>query len=106
MSVIRELVLPNTSSSQEQLLRILDTLTSVSFLGPEYIIQPGVEGVASLVFDLPQNARGVKGSKRHGDEEDGAMFDPLFEVRCTVSVCLSMGFGRCAFLSAVIETCD
>ncbi|PCH42534.1 hypothetical protein WOLCODRAFT_163865 [Wolfiporia cocos MD-104 SS10] len=93
LSLRRELHLPNLSSSQKQPLQISDTLTSVSFKGPEYIIQPGVEGVANLVFDLPKNARGVKGGLRQSDEEGGMQAQPLFEVRCTVEVRLTMGIG-------------
>ncbi|KAH9948610.1 hypothetical protein B0H21DRAFT_733269 [Amylocystis lapponica] len=93
VSLTRELFLPNMPPSQKQPLQISDTLTSVSFRGPEYIIQPGVEGVANLVFDLPKNARGVKGGTRQGDKEDSAVSDALFEVRCLVNVKLNMGIG-------------
>jgi hypothetical protein len=75
-------------------LRISDTLTSVSFRGQDYIIQPGTEGVANLVFDVPATARGVKGTERYGDEVDDRVTECLFEVRCIVGVKLSMGFGR------------
>ena len=91
---MRELVLPNQFPDQKQPLQISDTLTSVSFRGPEYIIQPGVEGVATLVFDVPPSARGVKGGQREGGEENSRMTEALFEVRCLVNVKLTMGIGR------------
>ena len=94
VSLIRELVLPNQPPDQKQPLQISDTLTSVSFRGPEYIIQPGVEGVATLVFDIPPSARGVKGGQREGGEENNRMTEALFEVRCLINVKLTMGIGR------------
>jgi hypothetical protein len=65
-------------------LRISDTSTNVAFRGPEYIVAPGVEGVASLVFDVPNHARGVKGGMRDGNESEVRQTDALFEVRCIV----------------------
>ncbi|KAH9930063.1 uncharacterized protein B0H18DRAFT_995072 [Fomitopsis serialis] len=93
VSLTRELVLPSQPPDQKQPLQISDTLTSVSFRGPEYIIHQGSEGVATLVFDLPRNARGIKGGRRQGDEETNCTADPLFEVRCLVNVKLTMGIG-------------
>ncbi|KAI0077291.1 hypothetical protein K474DRAFT_1661914 [Panus rudis PR-1116 ss-1] len=95
VTLTRELQLPIFSSSSKPPLQLSDTLTNVSFRGQEYVILPGSEGVANLVFDVPRNARGVKGGKRHGDEEDqaGKTSEPLFEVRCIVGVKLGMGFG-------------
>lgn len=75
-------------------MRVSDSLTSVSFRGQDYIIQPGSEGVANLVFDVPENARGVNGRQRYGDEEEVRVTNCLFEVQCLVSVKLAMGFGR------------
>ncbi|KZT73573.1 hypothetical protein DAEQUDRAFT_762024 [Daedalea quercina L-15889] len=93
MTLTRELVLPSQPPDQKQPLQISDTLTSVSFRGPEYIIHPGAEGVATLVFDLPRITRGVRGGRRHGDEETNCTADALFEVRCLVNVKLTMGIG-------------
>ncbi|TCD63942.1 hypothetical protein EIP91_004752 [Steccherinum ochraceum] len=93
LTLTRELRLPHFPVSEKAPLRISDTLTSVSFRGQEYIIQPGTEGVANLVFDVPATARGVKGTERYGDEEDNRVTECLFEVRCIVGVKLSMGFG-------------
>ena len=91
MTVSRELYLPNVPATQKQPLQISDTITSVSFKGPEYIIQPGAEGVANLV-DVPRGARGVRGGRRIGDGNMST--ECLFEVRCTVNVKLAMSIGR------------
>lgn len=93
VALTRELYLPNQPSGSTQPLQINDTLTSVTFRGPEYIIHPGAEGVATLVFDLPLHARGVRGGRRQGDEEGRRTAEALFEVRCHVNVKLSMGIG-------------
>ena len=75
-------------------LQISDTLTTVAFRGPEYIVQPGTEGVASLVFDVPRKARSVKGGPRDGDEEEGKVTDCLFEVKCTLGIKIGLPLGR------------
>jgi hypothetical protein len=75
-------------------LQISDTLTTVAFRGPEYIIPPGAEGVASLVFDVPRHSRGVKGGTRDGGDGDVPMTESLFEVRCIVGIKILMGIGR------------
>ena len=67
----------------------------MAFRGPEYIIHPGVEGIANLVFDIPKTARGVKG----GVYLDEGYRTPretqsIFEVQCIVSAKMSMGIGR------------
>lgn len=87
-------MLPNQPPDQKQPLHISDTLTSVSFRGPEYVIQPGVEGVAALVFDIPPSARGVKGGQRQGGEANNCTTEALFEVQCLIVVKLTMGIGR------------
>ena len=83
---------------QPATVQILDTLTTVPFRGPEYIIPPGAEGVANLVFDVPKHARGVQGGVLDGEsEEDGGQprqTESLFEIQCKVEVKLGMGFGR------------
>ncbi|TBU56615.1 hypothetical protein BD310DRAFT_907616 [Dichomitus squalens] len=91
VTLTRDLYLPNLPTTQKQPLQINDTVTSVNFRGPEYIIPPGVEGVANLVVDVPKHARGVKGGRRIGD--GGKFTESLFEVRCTVGIKLSMGIG-------------
>lgn len=91
MSVNRALHLPLPSGTSP--LQITDTLATVSFRGPEYIVPPSVEGVASLVFDVPPGARSVKGGQRIGDGENEEPKDALFEVRCVVSIKLGMPLG-------------
>lgn len=92
MTLTRELYLPNVPSNQKQPLQLSDTVTIVSFRGPEYVIQPGVEGVANLVVDIPKHARGVKGGPRQSDGAKST--ECLFEVRCILSIKLAMGIGR------------
>jgi hypothetical protein len=81
-------------------VQISDTLVTVPFRGPEYIIPPGAEGVASLVFDVPKEARGVRGGMLDGEELEGEgegrprISESLFEIRCKVEVKLGMGMGR------------
>ncbi|KAF8723421.1 hypothetical protein AX14_009312 [Amanita brunnescens Koide BX004] len=94
LTLTRRLVLPSVSSVEKQPLQISDTLTHVAFHGPEYIIHPGVEGIANLVFDIPKTARGVKG----GVYLDEGYRSPretqsIFEVQCIVSAKMSMGIG-------------
>ena len=79
---------------QDHPLQILDTLTHISFRGPEYVIQPGVEGIAHLMFDVPDAARSVKDEDRWGGEDEGRCLPNLFSLRCVVSVKMTMGFGR------------
>jgi hypothetical protein len=85
-----------SGSSQRSPIQISDTLVTVPFRGPEYIIPPGAEGVASLVFDVPRDARGARGGLLEGDYAGLDPKESLFEVQCTVSVKMSMGFGRFA----------
>lgn len=89
----RSLVLPDLLPGQKPGLDVSDTLTSVSFRGHEYIIHPGVEGVANLVLDLPKDARVVKGGTRYSNEENRKT-PYLFEIRCIAAIRLSMGFGK------------
>lgn len=97
VTLFRSLVLPNILPRQKPGFEVVDTLTSVSYKGQEYVIQPEAEGVANLVFDLPKSARGVKGGTRHSIEENRKT-PPLFEVRCIAAIKLSMGLGRLATL--------
>jgi hypothetical protein len=84
-------------------LQISDTLTTVAFSGPEYVIPPGAEGVASLVFDVPKHARGVKGGTREGAEGEDRLTEALFEVRCNVGIKIAMGIGRCTLSSPLLQ---
>ncbi|GJE85644.1 arrestin-N domain-containing protein [Phanerochaete sordida] len=92
VTLSRNLQLANLAPNEKPPLRLSDTLTSVAFQGPEFVIHPGVEGVANLVFDVPPQARSLRGGVRDGGE-DGRTSQHLFEVRGTVTICLSLGFG-------------
>ncbi|KAF6759747.1 hypothetical protein DFP72DRAFT_884047 [Ephemerocybe angulata] len=105
LSLNRTLILPGVSKPGKQALELTDTLTHVPFRGPEYIIPPGAEGVANLVFDVPKHSRGVRGGTLEGDEEDPPRHtESLFEIRCTVDIKMSMGFGnKDLFLSVPVS---
>ena len=94
VSLTRKLVLPETSTAQKHPLHISDTLATVSFRGPEYTMHPGLEGVANLVFDVPDKARSVRGGIRYADEEQKFGVNALFEVGCVVSIRVPLGIGR------------
>ncbi|KAG6918440.1 hypothetical protein DXG01_014621 [Tephrocybe rancida] len=93
LALTRMLVLPGLKAGETSPLQISDVLTTVPFRGLEYIIPPGAEGVASLVFDVPKHARGVRGGSYEGDESEGRSSESLFEVRCIVGITINMGFG-------------
>ncbi|RXW17103.1 hypothetical protein EST38_g8757, partial [Candolleomyces aberdarensis] len=102
LSLNRTLVLPGMSKLGKQALELTDTLTHVPFRGPEYIIPPGAEGVANLVFDVPKHSRGVRGGTLEGDEADPPRHtESLFEIHCTVDIKMSMGFGNKDLLLSV-----
>ncbi|KAJ3965637.1 hypothetical protein EV361DRAFT_938411 [Lentinula raphanica] len=101
ISLNRSLHLPNVPTD-EQPLQISDTVTTIPFRGPEYTIPPGVEGVASLVFDVPKRTKGVRGGTLLGDESEALgkhgksprTTQGLFEINCTIAVKMTMGFGN------------
>ncbi|KAF9477727.1 hypothetical protein BDN70DRAFT_880830 [Pholiota conissans] len=99
LTLSRTLYLPGSSTGQNRgtPVHISDTLITVPFRGAEYIIPPGAEGVANLVFDVPKHARGVRGGTLDGEELEGGHglrhSDSLFEIRCKVEVKLTMGMG-------------
>ncbi|CAK5269943.1 unnamed protein product [Mycena citricolor] len=88
VTLTRSLVLP----TGEPGLQISDTLVTVPFRTQEYVIPPGAEGVASLVFDVPAHARGVRGGVFHGDK-GGKSTESIFVVQCVVGVRITMGLG-------------
>lgn len=100
LSLVRSLHLPNTPANQKNPLHITDTLTSVNFKGPEYVVPSGVEGMASLVFDVPKDARGVRGGLLEGDEESDKQTESIFEIKCSLSIKIGMGIGRFGSLSS------
>ena len=81
-------------------LQISDTLASIAFRGPDYTSNPGTEGIAQLIFDVPRTARTVSAHPRHGGDvdEDGGESNnrkpSLFEVRGVVTVSISTRLGR------------
>lgn len=92
IALSRSLVLPGLSGSGKPPLQIADTLASVAFKGPEYIIPPGAEGVASLVFDVPKHARGVRGGPYEGSGQNKKRdSEAIFEIRCILEIKMTMG---------------
>lgn len=94
ITLSRDLRLAGLGPSEKPPLQLSDTLTSVSFRGPEFVIHPNAEGVANLVFDVPAQARSLRGEPRESIEDERTS-NYLFEVRATIIVCLALGFGRC-----------
>ncbi|KAG6841348.1 hypothetical protein C0991_012173 [Blastosporella zonata] len=94
LALTRTLVLPGIKGGEASPLQISDVLTTVPFRGPEYIIPPGAEGVASLVFDVPKYARGVRGGLLEGDGSEFRTSESLFEVRCMLVITINMGIGH------------
>ncbi|KAG6848716.1 hypothetical protein H0H93_014673, partial [Arthromyces matolae] len=93
LTLTRNLELPGLRPGETSPLKISDVLTTVPFRGAEYIIEPGVEGVASLVFEVPVDARGVRNGPYEGDEAENRLTDAIFEVQCIIGVTINMGFG-------------
>ncbi|KAJ6489060.1 hypothetical protein C8R45DRAFT_901982 [Mycena sanguinolenta] len=90
LTLARSLVIP---PSDQQPLQISDTLTTVPFRGPEYIVAPGGGGIATLYFDVPMHARGVKGGLLKGDVAASKPTSAIFEVQCVLGIKITMGFG-------------
>lgn len=91
ITLSRHLLLLGAAPGEKPPLQLSDTLAVIPYRGQEYIIPPGAEGVASLVFDVPKSAKSVKGGSR--EDDDGRTSEALFEVRCIVGVKLNMGLG-------------
>lgn len=70
-----------------------DIVTEVEFRDHEYMVPPGVEGVANLVINIPRSSRGSRGGARVG--ENGKISDGLFEVCCSLRLQVDMPVGRC-----------
>ena len=85
--------LPNALGPPRVLLQIMDTLATVYFRGPKYVLHPGTGGVALLVLEVLACTR----MERHGGNgaEGAQSKEPLFEVRCTLNVHPAMPIGRC-----------
>lgn len=90
-------------------MQLSDTLCSQSFRGAEYCVQAGTEGVANLVFDVPKVARVVKGGIREGtDDDEGGRrrTEPLFEIRCILSLKVGMGIGQYVEFGRIVYSCS
>lgn len=72
---------------------ISDLVTHVDFRGSEYSLPPAIEGVASLVVDIPRHFRGTRGNPRL--DGNGKSTDFLFELRCAFNIRIEMPPGRC-----------
>ncbi|KAG1738398.1 uncharacterized protein EDB91DRAFT_458143 [Suillus paluster] len=90
VTLSRELRLSSPSVDKEE-LKITDAITEVDFRGHEYMVPPGIEGVANLVIDIPRSSRGSRGGARVG--ENGNISDCLFEVCCSLRLRVDMPIG-------------
>ncbi|KAF8885880.1 hypothetical protein CPB84DRAFT_1788037 [Gymnopilus junonius] len=90
LALTRTLYLTGSTTGQQAPVQISDTLTTVPFRGPEYIIPPGAEGIANLVFDVPKHARGVRGGTLDGDGDGPRYTESLFEIRCNKDILLEV----------------
>lgn len=90
LTLSRELRL-SSPSVDEDAFKITDTVTEVEFRGHEYMVPPGIEGIANLVINIPRSSRGSRGGARIG--EDGNMTDCLFEVLCSLRLRVDMPIG-------------
>lgn len=93
LGLTRHLHLPAVTNPSKA-LQISDILATVPFRGPDYIVQPGTEGIANLVFDVPNKCRGLRsGRLDNGDDDNPRESESLFEVRCIIDIKLGMGIG-------------
>ena len=96
LTLSRELRL--SSPGDKEALNTTDTVTEVEFRGHEYMVPPGIEGVANLVINIPRSSRGSRGGSRV--DENGKMIDCLFEVRCSLKLQVDMPIERCVVSSS------
>lgn len=75
----------------KEAFKITETVTEVEFRGHEYMVPPGIEGVANLVINIPRSSRGSRGGARVG--ENGNTTDCLFEVCCSLRLRINMPIG-------------
>ncbi|KAG1896857.1 uncharacterized protein F5891DRAFT_1051327 [Suillus fuscotomentosus] len=90
LTLSRELRLSSPSVDNDT-FKITDTVTEVEFRSHEYMVPPGIEGVANLVINIPRSSRGSRGGARVG--ENGNTTDCLFEVRCSLRLRIDMPIG-------------
>ncbi|KAH0833425.1 hypothetical protein J3R83DRAFT_12538 [Lanmaoa asiatica] len=91
VALTRDLHLSQSFLAGKSPPNISDVATQVEFRGPEYSVPPGIDGIASLVIDIPRHSRGVKGGLRIDD--NGTATGGFFEVRCTLSLRIDMPPG-------------
>ena len=101
VTLMRDLHLSQSFLAGSPLPNASDISTQVEFRGPEYSVPPGVEGIASLVVDIPRHSRGVKGGFRSDD--NGKATEGFFEVRCTLRIKIDMAPGRCVLRFSVLH---
>lgn len=70
---------------------ISDLVTHIDFRGSEYSLPPAIEGVASLVVDIPRHFCGTRGNPRLDD--NGKSTDFLFELRCAFNIRIEIPSG-------------
>ena len=100
LSLTRNLQLSSSSTTESRQLprdlEISDVLLTVPFKGPEYVVHPDTEGVANLVFDVPEDAKSVHGGIRDGGDEcdhTSRYHDSLFSVNCFIRIKIGMSSG-------------
>lgn len=94
VTLTRDLHLSQSFLAGKSPHNISDVSTQVEFRGPEYSVPPGIEGIATLVIDIPHHSRGVKGGLRVDDK--GKATEGFFDVRCAFRITIDMPPGRCA----------
>lgn len=90
LTLSRELRLSLPYVDKEE-FKLIETVTEVEFRGHEYMVPPGIEGVANLVINIPRSSRGSRGGARVG--ENGNTTDCLFEVCCSLKLRIDMPIG-------------
>lgn len=90
LTLSRELRLSSPSVDKDA-FTITDTVTEVEFRSHEYMVPPGIEGIANLVINIPRSSRGSRGDARVG--ENGKTTDCLFEVCCSLKLRIDMPIG-------------
>ncbi|KIY43996.1 hypothetical protein FISHEDRAFT_77915 [Fistulina hepatica ATCC 64428] len=88
LSVLQTLVTTDQYFAEKSPFDASEALSTASFVGPEYIVYPGVEGVARLVFDIPRHARSVRGGFYEGDELPQTQ--SIFQVDTLVRITMTM----------------
>ncbi|KAG9316882.1 hypothetical protein JVU11DRAFT_2958 [Chiua virens] len=91
VTLMRDLHLSQSFLAGESPPNSSDVATQVEFRGPEYSVPPGIEGIATLVIDIPRHSRGVKGGLRVDD--NGKTTEGFFEVCCTLRLTIEMPPG-------------